>query len=78
MRDMKINAPMATRYERYASLFGVHFPSRQDQKAYGKASTDQGNVSYEIPAIQGAFYIESQNEADNHTLEFAEVSPVGE
>ena len=52
------------------------FPPRQNQEAYGTgASTDQGNVSYEIPSIQGVFKIKTPGGADNHTAEFAEVPP---
>ena len=73
MTDMKLNLPMATRYEFYASKLGIHFPSRHKQEAYNPASTDQGNVSHEIPAIQGVYRIETLRGADNHTPEFAEV-----
>lgn len=76
MTDMKLNAPIATRYECHASQLGIHFPSPREQEAYEPASTDQGNVSHEIPAIQGAYRIETPHGADNHTPEFAEVYPL--
>ena len=76
MAELKTNAPMAMRYEYYASKFGIHIPShRQQEEIDGAASTDQGNVSYEIPAIQAVYRIETQGGADNHTPEFAEVTP---
>ena len=77
MAELKTNAPMAMRYEYYASKFGIHIPSiEQQEEINGAASTDQGNVSYEIPAIQAVYRIETQGRADNHTPEFAEVSPI--
>jgi len=37
------------------------------------ASTDQGNVSYEIPAIQAVYKIETPSGEANHTPEFTKV-----
>ena len=73
---MKTNSPLATRYEFYASQLGIQFPSRQEQEAYSTAaSTDQGDVSYEIPSIQGVFKIETPKGVDNQTPEFTDVLP---
>ena len=70
---MKMNLPLGKRWEGYAAGFGIHCPSRSEQANYGKASTDQGNVSHEIPSIQVVYRIETEGGKDNHTPEFAEV-----
>ena len=67
------NVPMATRYESYARQFHIQFPSRQEQEANPMASTDQGNVSYEVPAIHALFRIDTPPGVGNHTSGFAEV-----
>ena len=68
-----MNLPLGKRWESYASNFGIHSPSPNEQMKYGKASTDQGNVSHELPSIQGVYRIETEGGKDNHTPEFAEV-----
>jgi hypothetical protein len=73
---MRLNAAIAARYERHASRYGSCFPSPREQEAYGTASTDQGNVSHEIPSIQGVYRIETPHGADNHSIGFAEVDIV--
>jgi hypothetical protein len=70
----KINAPLAARYEHHARRYGFCFASPDEQATYPMASTDQGNVSHEIPAFQAIYRIETPNGADNHTPEFAKVS----
>ena len=75
---MRFNAPIAAKYECHASRFGSRFPSPREQEVYGTASTDQGNVSHEVPAIQAIYRIETPGGADNHTIEFAEVLEVVE
>jgi len=67
---MKMNLPLGLRWEFYAREFGADFPPPKEQKN-GKASTDQGNVSHEIPSIQGVYRIETEGGCDNHTPEFA-------
>ena len=71
--DMKVNAPLARRYELYASPGGGHFLPPHKQEIYGTASTDQGNVSYEVPAIHAIYKIETPGGVDNHSPEFAKV-----
>jgi hypothetical protein len=66
---------MAERYESYASQMGVHFPSRNEQEALPTGSTDQGNVTYEIPGIHAMFKIETAPGVGNHTSGFAAVTP---
>jgi metal-dependent amidase/aminoacylase/carboxypeptidase family protein len=71
--DLVQNAPLAERYESFARQFGVEFPSRQEQEGFPLASTDQGDVSYEIPAIQALFRIDVPPGVGNHTPAFADV-----
>jgi len=74
--DLKVNVPLADRYECYASRLGIKFPPRKEQEDLeASASTDQGNVSYEIPAIQAVYKIDVPSGDANHTVGFAEVSP---
>ncbi|RIB23049.1 hypothetical protein C2G38_2139918 [Gigaspora rosea] len=73
--DVKINSPMATRYETYNSQkFGTKFPSREQQFSTSfAASTDQGNVTYVVPGIHPSYSIfETSSEINNHTPKFAE------
>ena len=71
---MKVNVPLAQGYEDYASQFGIRFPSRRDQEnLQASASTDQGNVSYEVPALQAVYKIDVPSGEANHTAGFAEV-----
>jgi len=71
---MNVNAPLALRYQAYASRFGIKFPPRLEQEGIdAAASTDQGNVSHEIPAIQAVYAIDVPSGESNHTLAFAQV-----
>jgi hypothetical protein len=74
MTDLNINVPLAKNYESYASQFGIHFPSPRDQESIATASTDQGNVTYEIPGIQAVYKIDLPKGVSNHTPEFADVT----
>jgi metal-dependent amidase/aminoacylase/carboxypeptidase family protein len=72
--DLNVNVPLAGRYESYASQLGVQFPSRREQEDLAaSASTDQGNVSYEIPAMQAVYKIDVPSGDANHTPGFADV-----
>lgn len=71
---LRLNTPASSRYERHAVRFGPCFPSPKEQEVYGTASTDQGNVSHELPAIHAIYRIETPQGADNHTVEFAEAA----
>ena len=64
---------MATRYESYASSLGVKFPSRKEQEEFGSGSTDQGNVTYEVPSIHPMFKLDLPEGVGNHTPGFTEV-----
>lgn len=76
MLDMKTNEPLAMRYQEYASTFGIHFPSRGEQEAInGAASTDQGDVSYEIPTMQAIYKIDAPPGQANHNPGFTKVFP---
>ncbi|CAG8691567.1 19810_t:CDS:10 [Cetraspora pellucida] len=71
--DVKINSPMATRYETYDSQkFGTKFPSKEQQSSISFGTTDQGNVTYVVPGIHPIYNIfESPAKVRNHTREFA-------
>jgi metal-dependent amidase/aminoacylase/carboxypeptidase family protein len=72
--DLKVNGPLAMRYEWYASRFGIKFRSRREQESSAaSASSDQGNVSYEIPAMQAVYKIDVPSGDANHTPGFADV-----
>ena len=70
---LNINVPLAEHYQSYASQLGIHFPSRRDQEMTGTGSTDQGNVTYEIPGIHAMYKIDLPPGVGNHTPGFAEV-----
>ncbi|CAG8539402.1 6923_t:CDS:10, partial [Scutellospora calospora] len=56
--ELKINSPMATRYETYLSQkFGIKVPSKEQQSSISFGSTDQGNVSHVVPGIHPTFNI---------------------
>jgi len=75
LADLRVNVPLAQRYQEYASGLGVDFPSRRNQEDIpASASTDQGNVSYEVPAIQAVYKIDVPSGEANHTAGFAEVT----
>lgn len=72
--DLRPNAPLALRYQAYATELGIRFPSRTEQENLAaSASTDQGNVSYEVPSIQAVYKIDTPSGAANHTPEFDKV-----
>jgi len=74
LADLRVNVPLAQRYQGYASELGVNFPSRRNQEDIpASASTDQGNVSHEVPAIQAVYKIDVPSGEANHTAGFAEV-----
>jgi metal-dependent amidase/aminoacylase/carboxypeptidase family protein len=69
---MITNNPLAERYMSYASKFGIHFPPRADQERIPGASTDEGDVSYEVPSLQPVYRIESKQA--NHNPEFTKAA----
>ena len=69
------NGPMASKYESYLRGLGIQFPPRATQEAYATASTDQGDVSYEVPQIHPVYKINTPEGVGNHTPGFAEVPP---
>ena len=74
LADLRVNVPLAQRYQDYASELGVNCPSRCNQEdILGCASTDQGNVSYEVLAIQPVYKIDVSSGEANHTAGFAKV-----
>jgi hypothetical protein len=77
MADLRPNHPLAMRYETYATQLGVDFPSRRQQEEIdAAASTDQGNVSYEIPTIQAVYKIDVPLGEENHMPGFTEVCSI--
>lgn len=64
---------MASKYESYLQGLGIQFPPRAMQEAYATASTDQGDVSYEIPQVHPVYKIDTPEGVGNHTPGFAEV-----
>jgi hypothetical protein len=75
MLDMRTNEPLAMRYQDHASTFGIHFPSRSEQEGInGAASTDQGDVSYEIPTMQAVYKIDAPPGQANHNLGFTKAA----
>jgi hypothetical protein len=66
---------MALKYESYLQGLGIQFPPRATQEAYATASTDQGDVSYEVPQIHPVYKINTPEGVGNHTPGFAEVPP---
>jgi len=73
---MITNDPLAERYISYASKFGINFPSRADQERVPGASTDEGDVSYEVPSLQAVYKIETKE--PNHNPEFTKAAETEE
>jgi hypothetical protein len=72
-----VNTPLAERYEYWGRHLGVKFHTLEAQAADKGGSTDQGDVSHEIPAIQGVFGIDAPDGQDCHAPRFAEVLSPG-
>ena len=51
------NKPINDLYDMNSMAIGVDFESDNDQKEIPSASTDMGNVSYEVPSIHPIFRI---------------------
>jgi hypothetical protein len=76
LEDLNINTPLAEHYQDYAVGLGIKFPDRRDQEAQTTGSTDQGDVTYEIPGIHAMYKIDTPPGVGNHTPGFAQVSPL--
>ena len=64
-----VNNPVLTDlYIEHATSLGVKFPPKTVQESYAQGSTDMGNVSHVVPAIQPEYKIDTT--AGNHTHEF--------
>ncbi|KAF0428472.1 amidohydrolase [Gigaspora margarita] len=69
--DVKINEPLASRYEYYLSKkFGRNFPPKVIQSAFSSGSTDQGNVTYVVPGFHPVYDICASTPVSNHQREF--------
>ncbi|CAG8786203.1 17373_t:CDS:2, partial [Gigaspora rosea] len=72
--DVKINGPLASRYEYYLSKrFGRTFPPKEVQSAISSGSTDQGNVTYVVPGFHPVYDICASTSASNHQREFTTI-----
>ena len=69
---MVTNDPLAERYTSYATKDGVKIPPRAEQEGIPGASTDEGDVSYEVPSLQAVFKLVS--EQSNHNAAFAKAA----
>ncbi|KAG1591751.1 hypothetical protein G6F48_003094 [Rhizopus delemar] len=67
-KDVIQNSVMADTYAHHMEQYGIRFPSKEEQISKGGASTDMGNVSYEVPVIHPMYGIHTT--ASNHTIEF--------
>ncbi|CEP17154.1 hypothetical protein [Parasitella parasitica] len=67
-KDVIQNRPLADFYACHMAKYGIEFPSEEEQIRAGGGSTDFGNISYEMPAIQPFYGIHTT--AANHTIEF--------
>ncbi|KAF0550867.1 amidohydrolase [Gigaspora margarita] len=69
--DVKINEPLASRYEYYLSKkFGRTFLPKVIQSTISSGSTDQGNVTYIVPGFHPIYDIRASTPASNHQREF--------
>ncbi|CAG8609622.1 2626_t:CDS:10, partial [Acaulospora morrowiae] len=69
--DVKVNNPIAKRYEKYLSTkFDVEFPSKEEQLLISTGSTDQGNVTYVVPGFHPFYNIHPPPGESNHTPGF--------
>ncbi|CAF1075538.1 unnamed protein product [Didymodactylos carnosus] len=79
-KDVKFNQVLAERYEQYAKIQGSEILSKEEQSKIALASTDQGNVSYEVPAIHAEYRINPNTNMNKestigfHTKEFEVVA----
>lgn len=68
-KSMRINEPMASTFGRHLEKLGY----RVEESGGGMGSTDMGDVSWEVPAIQPQIRISDQ-EIPLHSREFAEAA----
>ncbi|KAL3476568.1 major facilitator superfamily domain-containing protein [Aspergillus californicus] len=66
--DLRINQPLCEEFCRHMEEEGERLLTVDDETMCG--STDQGNVSYALPALHGIIGIPVANGAQNHTREF--------
>ncbi|CAF1359437.1 unnamed protein product, partial [Didymodactylos carnosus] len=73
-KDVKINSILGNLYELYFSkVQGVNSSnilSKYEQREISSGSTDQGHVSYVVPAIHAEYSIPTENQQGPHTKEF--------
>ena len=71
---MKINEPLANKYEEHLKKFGIKIWPRAIQDVTPVGSTDQGNVSYVVPSIHSLFDIQPPKGSANHTPGFTDAA----
>ncbi len=67
---MKINEPLAIKYEEHIKELGVEIIPREKQDVMPVGSTDQGNVCYVVPSIHTLYDIKPPKGSSNHTTGF--------
>lgn len=70
--DLRVNEPLCAEFRRSTEEHGERLLLEDEKVMTG--STDQGNVSYALPALHGIIGIPVQNGAQNHTHEFCTAS----
>jgi metal-dependent amidase/aminoacylase/carboxypeptidase family protein len=70
--DLRINGPLCEEFRRCMEKEGEKLLTLDKDVMCG--STDQGNVSYAVPALHGIIGIPVPNGAQNHTKEFCEAA----
>lgn len=68
-KDLRVNLPICKQYVEDMSKLGEKV-MLMDDESYS-ASTDMGNVSYEVPSFHGAFPIETDSDVSLHNPRFA-------
>ncbi|CAF0864381.1 unnamed protein product [Didymodactylos carnosus] len=78
-KDVKINSILAHRYESYFSgIMNTKLLPKYEQERMSSGSTDQGHVSYAVPAIHAEFAIPTENQQGPHTKEFERATTTDE
>ncbi|CAG8529606.1 6758_t:CDS:10 [Paraglomus occultum] len=70
--DVLVNEQLAERFGKYMTDRGVKYLTKAEELKVTKASTDMGNVSYEVPSIHAVYSIGTTHGL--HTAEFAEAA----
>ncbi|KAL3450814.1 major facilitator superfamily domain-containing protein [Aspergillus insuetus] len=74
--DLRINEPLCQEFRKQMESQGERLVTIDEDVMCG--STDQGNVSYAVPALHGIIGIPVANGAQNHTKEFCDAAKSAE